>query len=61
VESNDVSIAQLWAMIGEKEVGLAVLRGKLTQAVEAIKLLQARIAELEAQLADPARSVPTVR
>ena len=42
-----ITTHDLFAIIGEKDVQLAVARGSLVQLAETVKQLQARIAELE--------------
>ena len=49
MHQQQITTQDLFAVIGEKEVQLAVARASLAQLAETVKQLQARIAELEGQ------------
>ena len=46
-QPQSITTQDLFAIIGEKDVQLAVARGALAQMAETVKQLQARITELE--------------
>ena len=47
-----VSVQEILALLGDKEVQLSVERGRVAKAQEIVKLQQAKISELEAKLID---------
>ena len=48
----EISVGELLAVIGEKEMELRVERNRLAKASELLKAQQAKIVELEAKIAE---------
>jgi hypothetical protein len=57
-QPQQVSIQELLALVGEKEVQLIIARQQIAKASEIIKFLQAQVAELSGKSDKDAKVVP---